>query len=132
MARSNHVGYLLAIVVGLAIGGWWGTPLVRSKNGLGFAWIAIGPLLTVFLYGGWRGYQRASWGVKPGLQRRRAALLALIAGPLLGTLAWVLWWLTSPVTTPAEGVQMLTALMALGALAGAIVATALGVASWFK
>ena len=132
MARSNHVGYLLAIVVGLAIGGWWGAPLVRSKNGLGFAWIAIGPLLTVFLYGAWRGYQRASWGGKPGLQRRRAALLALIAGPLLGTLAWVLVWLASPVTTPAERVQMLTALIALGALAGAIVATALGVASWFK
>ena len=59
-------------------------------------------------------------------------MTAYTMGPLLGMLGWGINWLVDATTGPAEQFQMLAGFVALGGLAGAIVALALAVRSWFK
>lgn len=125
-AATRQLTCLAVIGVGVVLGAAWGVPRLLEKDPTALVAFAGGPLLAAAVYAVWR---RRS-GVGP--QRPQMALLALIMGPLLGTLGWGVTRLVDRTTTAAEQMQMLGGFALLGALAGGIVAVALVVGSWFR
>lgn len=121
---------LLAVIgVGLLLGAAWGVPRVVGKDSTALLGFGGGPILAAAVYTIWR---RRAGNASAAPPRPRMVLLVLLMGPLLGMLGWGINWLVDATTGPAEQFQMLAGFVALGGLAGAIVALALAVRSWFK
>ncbi|MEE3371460.1 MAG: hypothetical protein VX346_19160 [Planctomycetota bacterium] len=128
-AAAQQLTLLAVIGVGLLLGAAWGLPRVVGKDATALLAFGGGPILAAAVYAIWRRRAGISAAAPP---RPRNVLLVLLMGPLLGALGWGLNRLVDTVTAPAEQMQMLTAFVVLGALAGAILAVALAVGSWLK
>ena len=128
-AAAQQLTSLAVIGIGLMLGAVWGVPRVVGKDSMGLVVVAGGPLLAALVYAIWR---RRSGTLSSAGPRPRMVLLALLLGPLLGTLGWGAYGLIGTTATPAEQMEMLGGFALLGALAGGIVALALAVLAWFR
>ena len=126
-AASQQLTSLAVIGVGLMLGSAWGVPRVVGKDPVALVAFASGPLLAAVVYAIWRRRSGTLPTAGP-----RPVLLALLVGPLLGTLGWGVYGLIDTTATPAEQMEMLGGFALLGALAGGIAALALAVLAWFR
>ena len=129
--RSAIFGYLFALSAGLVAGLFIGIPLLSSKNSAGLFVVAIGPIISVALYGLWR-QSSASEEPKQSREHRLAlAGVAFLAAPVLSFLIG-LFCIAVFEIHPMDRASTVGALTTVGFIAGIIVAAALAVSSGFK
>lgn len=129
--HRGNIGYLWAAGVGVAVAAIVGVPLLMARNRAGLFVFALGPVLSVIVYGASRANTLQPPSSDASKQRLILAAVAILIGPLL----------TATVTAicvfcfdahPADRMPIIGDMTALAFIASAIIALALAASTRFK